>query len=85
MLAEQTRDEVFEASVSSQLELIDAALLKAAEADSDMVTEAAQHIIAAGGKRFRPLLVVLGSFFGPREAAVHRARIPGGATPSRSW
>ena len=69
MLAEQTRDEVFEASVSSQLELIDAALLKAAEADSAMVTEAAQHIIAAGGKRFRPLLVLLGSYFGPREAA----------------
>jgi heptaprenyl diphosphate synthase len=69
VLAEQTRDEVFEASVSSQLELIDAALLKAAEADSDMVTEAAQHIIAAGGKRFRPLLVLLGSYFGPREAA----------------
>jgi heptaprenyl diphosphate synthase len=69
VLAEQTRDEVFEASVSSQLGLIDAALLKAAEADSDMVTEAAQHIIAAGGKRFRPLLVVLGSYFGPREAA----------------
>jgi geranylgeranyl pyrophosphate synthase len=68
VLAEQTRDEIFEASVSSQLELIDAALLKAAEADSDMVTEAAQHIIAAGGKRFRPLLVVLGSYFGPREA-----------------
>jgi geranylgeranyl pyrophosphate synthase len=69
VLAEQTRDEVFEASVSSQLELIDAALLKAAEADSDMVTEAAQHIIAAGGKRFRPLLVVLASYFGSREAA----------------
>jgi heptaprenyl diphosphate synthase len=69
VLAEQTRDEVFEASLSSQLELIDAALLKAAEADSDTVTEAAQHIIAAGGKRFRPLLVVLGSYFGPREAA----------------
>ena len=68
MLAEQTRDEVFEASVRSQLELIDVALLKAAEADSDMVTEAAQHIIAAGGKRFRPLLVVLGSHLGPREA-----------------
>jgi heptaprenyl diphosphate synthase len=69
VLAERTRDEVFDASVSSQLELIDAALLKAAEADSDMVTEAAQHIIAAGGKRFRPLLVVLGSYFGPHEAA----------------
>ena len=69
MLAEQTRDEVFEAGVRAQLELIEAALLKAAEADSDMVTEAAQHIIAAGGKRFRPLLVVLGSYLGPYAAA----------------
>ena len=69
MLAEQTRDEVFEASVRAQLELIEAALLKAAEADSDMVTEAAQHIIAAGGKRFRPLLVVLGSHIGPHADA----------------
>jgi len=68
VLAEQTRDEVFEASVRAQLELIEAALLKAAEADSDMVTEAAQHIIAAGGKRFRPLLVVLGSHLGPSAA-----------------
>jgi len=69
VLAEQTRDEVFEAGVRAQLELIEAALLKAAEADSDMVTEAAQHIIAAGGKRFRPLLVVLGSYLGPHAAA----------------
>jgi heptaprenyl diphosphate synthase len=65
VLAEQTRDEVFESSVRAQLELIEAALLRAAEADSDMVTEAAQHIIAAGGKRFRPLLVILGSYAGP--------------------
>ena len=69
MLAEQTQDELFEAGVRAQLELIDAALLKAAEADSDMVTEAAQHIIAAGGKRFRPLLVVLASYLGPHAAA----------------
>ena len=33
-----------------------------------MVTEAAQHVIAAGGKRFRPLLVVLGSYVGPYAA-----------------
>jgi heptaprenyl diphosphate synthase len=69
VLAEQTRDEVFEASVRTQLEQIEAALRKAAEADSDMVTEAAQHIIAAGGKRFRPLLVVLGSHVGPHAEA----------------
>jgi heptaprenyl diphosphate synthase len=65
VLAQQTRDEVFESSVRAQLEVIETALLEAAEADSDMVTEAAQHIIAAGGKRFRPLLVVLGSHLGP--------------------
>ena len=52
----------------TSLSSIEAALLKAAEADSDLVTEAAQHIIAAGGKRFRPLLVVLGSYLGPRAA-----------------
>lgn len=51
--------------VRDQLERVEAALLRAAEADSPMVTEAAQHIIAAGGKRFRPLLVVLGSHIGP--------------------
>jgi geranylgeranyl pyrophosphate synthase len=65
VLAQRTQDEVFESSVRAQLEVIEAALLEAAEADSDMVSEAAQHIIAAGGKRFRPLLVVLGSHLGP--------------------
>jgi heptaprenyl diphosphate synthase len=53
------------AGVRIQLEQVEAALLRAAEADSPLVTEAAQHIIAAGGKRFRPLLVVLGSHIGP--------------------
>ena len=51
--------------VRVQLERVEEALLRAAEADTPMVTEAAQHIIAAGGKRFRPLLVVLGSHIGP--------------------
>jgi heptaprenyl diphosphate synthase len=55
--------------VREHLAAIEAALLKAAEADSEMVTEAAQHIITAGGKRFRPLLVILGSLIGPRAVA----------------
>jgi heptaprenyl diphosphate synthase len=53
------------AGVRAQLEVVEQALLAAAEADSPMVTEAAQHVISAGGKRFRPLLVVLGSHIGP--------------------
>ena len=65
MLAEQTRDEVFADVVRDRLDLIEVALLKSAEASTPMITEVAQHIISAGGKRFRPQLVVLTSFLGP--------------------
>jgi len=65
VLAEQTRDEVFETALRGRLEAVENALLEAAEARTPMVTEAAQHIIAAGGKRFRPLLVLLGSSIRP--------------------
>jgi heptaprenyl diphosphate synthase len=68
VLAEQTR-EVFADSVRDQLDVIEAALLQAAEAATPMVTDAAQHNIAAGGKRFRPQLVVLTSHLGPKAAA----------------
>jgi heptaprenyl diphosphate synthase len=64
VLAGRTRDEVFAADLRMQLEVIEATLLEAAEARTPMVTEAARHVIAAGGKRFRPLLVVLSSHFG---------------------
>ena len=77
MLASQTRDPVFEAAVHDQLERVEVALHHAAEADSPMVREAAQHVILAGGKRFRPLLVVLGSHLGPAavDADVERAAV----------
>ena len=39
-------------------------LRQVAVADSPFVTEAASHLIAAGGKRFRPQLVYLASGFG---------------------
>ena len=39
-------------------------LRQVAVADSPFVTEAASHLIAAGGKRFRPQLVYLASEFG---------------------
>ncbi|QGN35754.1 polyprenyl synthetase family protein [Microlunatus sp. Gsoil 973] len=43
---------------------IEKALLAAVDSDSELLTEAARHIIEAGGKRTRPQLVVLGSKFG---------------------
>jgi len=54
-------DPQFQALVTDRLDVMEARLLDAARADVDFVTEAATHIIAAGGKRFRPLLVVLAS------------------------
>jgi heptaprenyl diphosphate synthase len=76
VLAEQTHDEVFADSVRAQLEVIEAALLDAATARTPMVTDAAQHIIASGGKRFRPLLVVLAAEFGdPARAEVARSAV----------
>jgi heptaprenyl diphosphate synthase len=68
VLAEQTREDVFEETVRAQLDLIEGALADAATAGTPMVTEAARHVIAAGGKRFRPLLVVLASQCGERVA-----------------
>jgi heptaprenyl diphosphate synthase len=55
----------FEESVRARLELIEAELLATVGSENKVLSEAAQHIISAGGKRFRPQLVVLGSEFGP--------------------
>ena len=78
MLAEPTQHASLDDSVRAQLEEIEAALLEAARADSALVTDAARHIISAGGKRFRPLLVVLASQFGTgrvRDEDVVRAAV----------
>ncbi|MDF1487047.1 polyprenyl synthetase family protein [Tessaracoccus sp. HF-7] len=50
------------------LETFETQLLEAAQADSQFVSEASTHIIAAGGKRFRPMLVFLSAEVGEREA-----------------
>ncbi|MCC6496633.1 MAG: polyprenyl synthetase family protein [Propionibacteriaceae bacterium] len=52
-------DQEFTERVTELLERIEERLAESAAADTDFVTEAAQHTISAGGKRFRPLLVVL--------------------------
>lgn len=69
MLAERAPEVSLEATVRERLDDIESALLDVARADSPMVTEAAQHVIAAGGKRFRPLLVVLASLLDPAVSA----------------
>ena len=61
-------DPEFGGRVTVLLERIERELMAAAVADTAFATEAAQHIISAGGKRFRPLLVVLASMLGERPA-----------------
>lgn len=45
-------------------ERFEEALVQVAMSDAPFVTEAATHIISAGGKRFRPMLVFLAAQFG---------------------
>ncbi len=68
----------FTERVNGLLELVEERLGTAAQADTDFVTEAAQHTIRAGGKRFRPLLVVLASLLGsssPTDSVVRAALV----------
>jgi heptaprenyl diphosphate synthase len=48
---------------------VEQALLDATQSEAPFVTEAAQHVMLAGGKRFRPLLVLLGAEFGAEQSS----------------
>ncbi len=67
----------FTERVNGLLERVEEQLGDAAKAETDFVTEAAQHTIRAGGKRFRPLLVVLAALLTDRldEDAVVQAAL----------
>ncbi len=54
-------DAQFQEEVTARLASIEDALEATSIADTPFVTEAASHLLKAGGKRFRPLLVTLAS------------------------
>ncbi|MQY13393.1 Heptaprenyl diphosphate synthase component 2 [Streptomyces sp. RB5] len=62
------RDEALEAAVQTGLAAVEEGLLEATKSDVPFITEAAQHLVRAGGKRFRPLLVMLAAQFGDPHA-----------------
>jgi heptaprenyl diphosphate synthase len=57
-------DDALEASVRATLDEIEAALRDSVRSDDDFVAGAASYLVAAGGKRFRPLVSVLAAHFG---------------------
>ncbi|USQ82887.1 polyprenyl synthetase family protein [Streptomyces phaeoluteigriseus] len=62
------RDQALEADVQAGLTAVEEGLLEATKSEVPFITEAAQHLVRAGGKRFRPLLVMLAAQFGDRYA-----------------
>jgi heptaprenyl diphosphate synthase len=62
-------DEALEARVRAGLESVERVLRESTQSEAPFVTAAAQHVMVAGGKRFRPLLVLLAAEFGPEPAA----------------
>ena len=64
----RVRDQALEADVQAGLAAVEAGLLDATKSEIPFITEAAQHLVSAGGKRFRPLLVMLASQFGDPDA-----------------
>jgi len=60
----QFPDEELEAAVAAFLGRVEQRLRDAAETADPYVTEAAQHLLDAGGKRFRPMLVAVTAQFG---------------------
>lgn len=54
--------------VRAGMDAIEAALLDAVKSDVPFITVTASHLIEAGGKRFRPLLVMLAAQFGDANA-----------------
>jgi len=69
-------DSALEAEVLDHLARVEASLLEVAHPDNELFTEASRHSIAAGGKRFRALLVLLAAQFGdPEDPRVTQAAV----------
>lgn len=57
-------DPVLERDMRTRMGEVETALEKAVRADSGLLAETAQHLLSAGGKRFRPMLVLLSGYVG---------------------
>ena len=67
-LGELAVDPAFDSRLASSVEEVERSLRSAVVSNYPFVTETSRHLVDAGGKRFRPLLTLLASHFGPRPA-----------------
>ena len=61
-------DPLFEAELYSRLDDVEKLIRKEVEGKYDFVVETSRHLIDAGGKRLRPLLTLISSYFGNPKA-----------------
>ncbi len=61
-------DAALEERLRARMLDVEKELAAATQSEAPFVTEAARHLLEAGGKRFRPLLVLLSAEFGDRDA-----------------
>ena len=61
-------DPALEARLATGMDRVEDFLRASVRSDYPFVTEASRHLVDAGGKRFRPLLVLLAAEFGDPEA-----------------
>lgn len=61
-------DPALEAHLADGMERVEDLLRSSVRSDFPFVTEASRHLVDAGGKRFRPLLVLLAAQFGDPQA-----------------
>jgi heptaprenyl diphosphate synthase len=64
-LAMPVTDEALAARLAERMQLVERALAGHIRSRAPFVTDAASHLMEAGGKRFRPLLVLLAAETGP--------------------
>ena len=53
--------------VWDRMETVERRLLEVTESDDEFLTDIAQHVLRAGGKRYRPLLAQVAAEFGPSD------------------
>jgi heptaprenyl diphosphate synthase len=69
-------DSTLAAEVLDDLARVEASLSQTAHPGEELLTEASRHLISAGGKRFRAMLVLLAAQFGdPRDPRVIQAAV----------